>query len=237
MRSEQVKGPWHQEDLEKEKLQWIHKPPPRNIRTRRKILGKAIEVGVKLLFSTFAYTFGGKIYKQLEWAPIGTRVACAAANLVMEFVWNRVRTIFKDSGPLYRLWMALNFVDDARCWVTTFGLGTRYSMGKFVWTLEAQKEDEEEKLTPEDVTFREVLAALKSVSKHLDFTTERPSDFADHWVPTLDFKIGQDHERNRYKHNFYEKPMNSKWVLPHLSAMDPTAKRQILANDLVRRSK
>ena len=29
--------------------------------------------------------------------------------------------------------------------------------------------------------------------------------------------------------------MNSKWVLPHLSAMDPTAKRQILANDLVRR--
>ena len=29
--------------------------------------------------------------------------------------------------------------------------------------------------------------------------------------------------------------MNSKWVLPHLSAMDPTSKRQILANDLVRR--
>ena len=69
MRCDQVKGPWHQEDLDREKLQWIHKPPPRNIRTRRKILGKAIEVGVKLLFSTFAYTFGGKVYKQLEGAP------------------------------------------------------------------------------------------------------------------------------------------------------------------------
>ena len=131
--------------------------------------------------------------------------------------------------------MALNFVDYARCWGTTFRLGTRFTMGKFVWTPDAQKEDEEGELTPEDVTFREVLAALKSVSQHLDFTTERPSDFADHWVPTLDFKIGQDHERNRFKHNFYEKPMNSKWVLPHLSAMDPTSKRQILANDLVRR--
>ena len=101
--------------------------------------------------------------------------------------------------------------------------------------MEAQNEDEIAGLTPEDVTFREVLAALKSVSSHLDFTTERPDDFADHWVPTLDFKIGQDHENNRYTHNFYEKPMNSKWVLPAISSMDPSTKRQILANDLVRR--
>ena len=235
MRCDQVKGPWHQEDLDREKLQWVHKPPPRNVRLRRKILGKVIEVGVKLLFTTFSYTFGGKIYKQLDRAPIGTRVACAAANLVMEHVWNRMRAIFKNSGPSYKLWMALNFVDDARCWVTALRLGTRYTMGKLEWTLEAQREDEEAKLTPEDVTFREVLKALKSVSQHLDFTTEKPSDFADHWIPTLDFKIGQDHEANRYVHNFYEKPMNSKWVLPHLSAMDPTSKRQILANDLVRR--
>ena len=80
MRSEQVKGPWHNEDIEKDKLQWIHKPPPKNIMLRRKILAKAIEVGVKLLFSTFAYTFGGKVYRQLDGAPIGTRVACAAAT-------------------------------------------------------------------------------------------------------------------------------------------------------------
>ena len=66
MRSEQIKGPWHQEDIEKEKLQWIHKPPPRNVRIRRKILGKDIEVGDKLMFTMFAYTFGGKIYRQLD---------------------------------------------------------------------------------------------------------------------------------------------------------------------------
>merc|ERR1711954_575272 len=106
---------------------------------------------------------------------------------------------------------------------------------KFEWSQEAQIEDETAGLTPEDVTFREVLSALKSVSEHLDFTTERPADFPDHWVPTLDFKIGQDHVLNRYTHNFYEKPMNTKWVLPYVSSMDPSAKRQILANDLVRR--
>ena len=99
MRNTQIKGPWHQEELEKEKLLWIHKSPPRNVRIRRKILGTAVRIGVRLLFTTFAYTFGGKVYKQLAGAPIGTRVACAAANLVMEFVWNRMRTFFKDSGP------------------------------------------------------------------------------------------------------------------------------------------
>ena len=36
-------------------------------------------------------------------------------------------------------------------------------------------------------------------------------------------------------HNYYEKPMNSKWVLPRISSMDTDTKRQILANDLVRR--
>ena len=109
MRNTQIKGPWHQDEIERDKLQWIHKPPPRNVRIRRRILGKAIEVGVKLLFTTFAYTFGGKIYQQLDGAPIGTRIACAAANLVMEYVWDRVRALFRDSGPGFKLWLALNF--------------------------------------------------------------------------------------------------------------------------------
>merc|ERR1711954_458926 len=154
MRSEQVKGPWHQDEICRDKLQWVHKPPPRNVKIRRKILGKAIEVGVKILFTTFAYTFGGKIYHQLDGAPIGTRIACAAANLVMEYLWDRVRAYFRDSGQGFKLWLALNFVDDARCWVTTFRLGTRFKRDRFEWSQEAQIEDETAGLTPEDVTFR-----------------------------------------------------------------------------------
>ena len=114
-------------------------------------------------------------------------------------------------GAHYKLWTALNFVDDARCWVTTFQLGTRFTNGRFEWSEAAKILDEGEGLTPEDVTFREVLVALRSISEHLDFTTERPSDFGHHWVPTLDFKVGQDFQGNRYTHNFYEKPMNTKW--------------------------
>ena len=101
--------------------------------------------------------------------------------------------------------MALNFVDDAGCRVTTFRLGSRYTLGKFEWTQEAKQQDELAGLTPEDITFREVLTALNSVSNHLNFMTERQGDFADHLVPTLDIKIGQDHVNSRYAHNFYKK--------------------------------
>ena len=62
-------------------------------------------------------------------APIGTRIACAAANLMMEYVWDRMRSVFRRSGSQYKLWLALNFVDDARCWVTSLQLGTRYRDG------------------------------------------------------------------------------------------------------------
>ena len=64
----------------------------------------------------------------------------------------------------------------------------------------------------------------RAVWENDDFTTERSSDFADHWVPTLDFKISQNFEKNIYKHNFYEKHMNTKWVLPYLSSMDPSTR-------------
>ena len=44
-----------------------------------------------------------------------------------------------------------------------------------------------------------------------------------------------DYIRNRYTHKYFEKPMNSKWTLPAITAMDEDAKRQILANEMFRR--
>ena len=39
----------------------------------------------------------------------------------------------------------------------------------------------------------------------------------------------------RFSHNFYEKPMNTPWVLPEFTAMDVQSKLQILSNDMTRR--
>ena len=74
---------------------------------------------------------------------------------------------------------------------------------------------------------------LNSICGGLKFTMEKPKDFSDGWLPTLDFSLkGQG---GRWTHRYFEKPMNTKWVLPHNSAMDSNSKRQILSNDLCRR--
>ena len=76
------------------KRYWIHKEEPQGLVIRRKIISKVVQIAVNTLFSTFVYTFGGKLFLQLSGAPIGTRVACAAANLLMEYLWDRVKEVF-----------------------------------------------------------------------------------------------------------------------------------------------
>ena len=53
--------------------------------------------------------------------------------------------------------------------------------------------------------------------------------------PTLDFAVKVDKVNNRFTHRYFEKPMNTKWVLPSNSAMQDHTRRQILSNELSRR--
>ena len=85
--------------------------------------------------------------------------------------------------------------------------------------------------TSKEITFRE----LGKTPNNLKITFEKPTDFCDNWVPTLDFKIGMDYTRNRYTNNYFEKEMNSRWLIPECSAMDVNQKRQILSNEFCRR--
>ena len=105
MKMKQLRGPKRQSEIEDDHLLWIHREPPEGEATRRKILAKVVEIGINELFTTFIYTFGGNLYHQQSGAPIGTRVACAAANLLMEWVWSRMMDICRVSGKGYELWM------------------------------------------------------------------------------------------------------------------------------------
>ena len=90
-----------------------------------------VEVGINVLFTTFTYTFGGKLYILLTGAPIGARVSCAAANLLMEWLWGEMRQLFLNSGDLFKLWEVENFVDDSRAFVNIMRRGTKFTGTKF----------------------------------------------------------------------------------------------------------
>ena len=66
MHSEYMKGSKKHRDLKKK--QWKEKIFPRDPALEKKLLGLAVEIGIKQLFTKFAYTFGGKVYKQMKGA-------------------------------------------------------------------------------------------------------------------------------------------------------------------------
>ena len=142
---------------------WIHKDPPSSVYARRKIVAKVVEIAINTLFTKFVYTFGSKLYLQQAGAPIGTRVACAAANLLMEWLWDRVEDICQDSGQEFSILAKANYVDDARVWLKAMKKGTQFKDGKFIWSKE-QEDLESPETTREDVTYREVGKALNSIT-------------------------------------------------------------------------
>ena len=116
MKNSQIKGPHKQTEIPKEKLLWHHKDIPLSKESKKRILAKAVEVAIITLFSGFIYTFNGKLYLQQDGAPIGTRIACACALLMMEWFWEEVGRIVKASDPDTGavIHERGNYVDDAR---------------------------------------------------------------------------------------------------------------------------
>ena len=79
--------------LPPEETPWILKDPPASPTVIKQLVARMTEIGGLELFGNFCYSAGGKIYNQKTGAPTGTRAAGAAANLVTEFMWNRVEDI------------------------------------------------------------------------------------------------------------------------------------------------
>ena len=63
------------------------------------LLGKALEVAVKTLFTTHLYQFGGRIYRQISGSPIGTRFSMSTSRVVMG-MWTLSSTQFSRTWAL-----------------------------------------------------------------------------------------------------------------------------------------
>ena len=61
---------------------------------------------------------------------------------------------------------------------------------------------------------------------------EKPSEFPEDYLPTLDFATKFEKETNQIRYRFFVKGMRTTWVIPPTSAME---EETLLSNDLVRR--
>ena len=78
---------------------WKHKGTLKPTEKQKRLLmGMVCQIAIQVMFGNFAYTFGGKIYKQKKGGPIGARITMAVAQIVMEYIWKRFIKTWKSSN-------------------------------------------------------------------------------------------------------------------------------------------
>ena len=79
-----------------------------------------------------------------------------------------------------------------------------------------------------------VFASMQGLTKCLAFTAETCEDFADGWLPTLDFKIRVNSD-NIIEYSFFEKPTSSNRCLQADTALNHNCLIRSLGNEVMRR--
>ena len=79
------------------------------------------------------------------------------------------------------------YVDDARVFLFSIRAGWRLEQGGLWFKKEWEQEDS--LLSPTERTKRVVYGSMQGLTKCLAFTVETSEDFADGWLPSLDFKL------------------------------------------------
>ena len=126
---------------------------------RRKMIGLALEVGIKAVMQGHMYQLDGKIHLQSEGGPIGLELSGALARVIM-LIWDRelLQKLNRAAADTtWDLYTYLRYVDDGNCVAEEAPLGMRFERGKFI-----VKQDliEEDKLVPGDKRTAELVAKV-----------------------------------------------------------------------------
>ena len=202
-------------------------------REKRVLLQKMTEIGVRVIFRNFVYSFGGELFLQSEGGPIGARVTMACARLVMDDWATKYRGILERSGIEVRVMKG--YVDDGRQISELIIRGTRYvkELKRFLWRKDWEDIDNMEN-KPDEVRIAEIcLPAMNAVNPNLKFTVETAHDFPDQRLATLDFAV--EEVRGIIHYTYFQKSMKTPLVLMAKSAMGEQQKYSIMTNELIRR--
>ena len=189
-----------------------------------------IKLAVTAMFKNHFYALNGKMIKQKEGGPIGLRGTCAVARLIMQMFDVKWESRLTDLRII--VWLVSRYMDDGRAFLPPIRPGWRINEGRLQFSL--RWKDEDETLSPTEITRRVIAGSLRGVEKFLKFTTETCEDFETGWLPTLDTSL-QVGENNLVKFKFYEKPVGPGRTVQQRTAMPENNKIQVLSNEMVRR--
>ena len=110
---------------------------------KRKVVAEVVAIGVRTMFSTHVYTFGGQVFHQVIGGPIGLRSTGAIARVVMAMTDRRVKAKMEKDGVKTKL--DARYVDDGRTLMYPIKTGWKWSNeeSRMVWSAEQDARDKE----------------------------------------------------------------------------------------------
>ena len=225
-------GPLPRGPCENGEEQWIFPEVKLTVEEKKSILATVAEIGVRAVFRTHAYSFGGKLYHQQGGGPIGLRATGAIARVVMGTWDKELLKLLAENGMAPEL--AVRYIDDIRLALQAVKPGWRWSGGQLAYKDEWQEQDNKEGISSLARTARVVKDMMNEVFNELQFTVETAEDFDCNSLPTLDTRIWMTDE-GKVQYSYFEKPMSSSKVMEKMSAIGERSKVASLSQDLVRR--
>ena len=198
---------------------------------KRMLLARAVAIGVKAVFRNHLYQFAGKTYRQSNGAPIGVRLSCAVARLIMN-TWDRkLKTILAENKVKFET--VFRYLDDWRGIMRALAAGWRWDKDKLRFRSAWREEDS--KISPVERTCRELKKIMNTIFSNLQVEMEHAEMFEDKTLPTLNFRLFvQD---NLVLYSFFQKPVANKCVIHKQSALGENSKIASHTQNLIRRMK
>ena len=185
--------------------------PPRNSspddKTVKRMIGKAIQVGINAVMKAHAYKFAGDTRVQKQGGAIGLELTGEIAAVFMSWWDKKMKLKIEEEG--IKTVMYKRYVDDINLIV------------------EVKKETEEEEI------WKKIRDAGDRIHDSIQLEADYPSNHPDQKVPILDIKVWVD-ANGKVWHEYYCKPVSSKSVIDAQSAMPFKDRRTVLTQDLLR---
>ena len=211
---------------------WL--PPSRRplCRQKRKMIACVLKQVVKLVMENHFYSYNNQIYHQQAGAGIGNQASEKIGRLLLK---RFDRKFLAKTGKLkVELDLYKRYVDDVTAVLASLDPGVRYKDGKMVKKQELVAQDEV--VGADKRTLDELVKVADSIYECINFTADCPSsqEGEEKKVPVLDLKLYIG-DQGTILHEFYEKPVSCKLVIPANSAHSKRMKVAVMVEEGVRR--
>ena len=173
----------------------------------KQMLCKALATGIKKVMDGHVYKFDDKVLRQKSGGAIGLEMTGELAGVFMMWWDRKMRERLSDEGV--NLQMYKRYVDDINI------------------VVQAKKTDDEHEI------MEKIKMIGNKIHKSIQLESDHPTRNEDGKVPILDLKVWIN-EENKVVHEYYMKPVASKAVVNHRSAMPLKDRRTVISQEILR---